>query len=107
MEHDPIRSSSQTIPSCYAIQARPAQRLAGRPKDRISSPSKVKDFRFSTSSRPDVGPLQPPFQWVSGALSPGVKRSGCEVDHSPPASAEIKKTLISTSLSHASSWRSA
>jgi hypothetical protein len=34
---------------------------------------------------------QPPIQWVPGALSPGVKRPGREVDHSPPASAEVKK----------------
>jgi hypothetical protein len=34
---------------------------------------------------------QPPIQWVSGAFSPGVKRPGREADHSPPASAEVKK----------------
>jgi hypothetical protein len=26
-------------------------------------------------------PLQPPFRWVPGALSPGVKRTGREADH--------------------------
>jgi hypothetical protein len=31
-------------------------------------------------------------QWVPGALSPRVKRPGREADHSPPASAEVKKT---------------
>jgi hypothetical protein len=42
---------------------------------------------FSTSSRPALGPTQPPIQWVPGALSPSVKRPGREADHSPPASA--------------------
>jgi hypothetical protein len=30
-------------------------------------------------------------------LSLGIKRTGCEADHSPPTSAEIKKTWIYTS----------
>jgi len=30
------------------------------------------------------------IQWVPGALSPGVKRQGREVDHSSPPSAEDK-----------------
>jgi hypothetical protein len=36
------------------------------------------------------------IQWVSGALSPGVKRLGREADHSPPGSAEVKKMWIYT-----------
>jgi hypothetical protein len=52
---------------------------------------------FSTSSRPAQGPTQPPIQWVPGALFPGVKRLGCEADHSPPASAKVKKMRIYTS----------
>jgi hypothetical protein len=43
---------------------------AGRPRSRSSSPSRVKNFLFSTSSRPALGPTQPPIQWVSGAVSP-------------------------------------
>jgi hypothetical protein len=31
-----------------------------------------------------------------GALSPGLKRPGCEVDNSPPTSAEVKKTWVCT-----------
>jgi hypothetical protein len=50
-------------------------------------------FHFSISSRPVVGSTQPPFHWVPGALSLGVKRQGREADHSPPTSAENKKTL--------------
>jgi len=37
------------------------------------------------------GPTQPPIQWVSGALSLGVKQPRCEADHSPPPSAEVKE----------------
>jgi hypothetical protein len=33
----------------------------------------------------------PPIQWVSGALSLGVKRPGRKADHSPPSSAEVKE----------------
>jgi hypothetical protein len=52
---------------------------------------------FSTSSRPALGPTQPPIQWVPKTLSPGVKRTGCEADHSPPTSAERKNTWTYTS----------
>jgi hypothetical protein len=47
-------------------------------------------FLFSTASRPAMGPTQPPFQWVPGALSPEIKRSVREPDHSPPYSAELR-----------------
>jgi hypothetical protein len=52
---------------------------------------------FSKSSRPALGSTQPPIQWVRGTLSLWVRRSGREADHSPPASAEIKKVWIHTS----------
>jgi len=48
-------------------------------------------FVFATASRPFLGPTQPPIQWVLGALYPGIKRPGHEVDHSPPSSAEVKE----------------
>jgi hypothetical protein len=38
----------------------------------------------------NLGPTQPPIQWVPGALSLGVKWPGREADHSPPSSAEVK-----------------
>jgi hypothetical protein len=72
-------------------------RRAGRPRCRSSSPGRVKDFHFSISSRPPLRPTQPPIEWVPGALSPGVKRSGREADHWPPTSAEVKKTWVYTS----------
>jgi hypothetical protein len=69
---------------------------AGRPSGRSSSPGRVKNFLFSTSSRRALGPTQPPIQWVPGILSSGVKRQGREADHSPPATAEVKKIWIYT-----------
>jgi hypothetical protein len=62
-----------------------------------SNPGRVKNFVFSTSSRPALGPTQSPIQWVPGALSPGVKRPGREADHSPATSAVVKKMWIYTS----------
>jgi hypothetical protein len=38
-----------------------------------------------------MGPMQPPIQWVAGALSMGVKQPGREADNSPPSSAEVKE----------------
>jgi hypothetical protein len=76
--------------------------LAGRSRGQSSSPGMVKNFQFSISSRPTLGPSQPPNQCAPGDLSLWVKRPGREADHSPPASAEVKKIWIYTStLPHA------
>jgi len=40
--------------------------------------------------RPALGPIQPTFQWVPGALTPRVKRPGRESNHSPPSSSGFK-----------------
>jgi hypothetical protein len=40
-----------------------------------------------------LGPTQPPTQWVSGALSLGIKRPVRKADHSPPPSAEAKECV--------------
>jgi hypothetical protein len=71
---------------------------SGRPRSRSSSPCRVKNCLFSTSSRPALRPTQPSIQWVPGAFSLGVKRQRREADHSPPTGVEIKKiwTYIST-----------
>jgi len=39
-----------------------------------------------------VSRIQPPIQWVPGALSLGVMGPGREADHSPPPSAEVKNS---------------
>jgi hypothetical protein len=61
---------------------------------RSSSPGRVKNFLFSTLSRPALGCTKSPIQWVLGALSAGVKRLGREADRSLPASVEVKKIWI-------------
>jgi hypothetical protein len=67
--------------------------------------SRVKNFHFSTSSKPTLGPTHPPIQWVPRPLSPGVKRKGREADHSPQTSAEVKKCGPIHLLPHTRSWR--
>jgi hypothetical protein len=76
------------------------------PRDQSSSPGRGKIFLLSTSSRPALELTHPPIHWVRGALSPGVKRSEREADHSPPSSAEVKNTWMYTSTLHTTSWRS-
>jgi hypothetical protein len=41
-----------------------------------------------------------------GLLSPGLKRPGCEADHSSPSSAEVEKGAAVPPLSPLSSWHS-
>jgi hypothetical protein len=54
-------------------------------------------FLFTTGTRTALGTIQPPIQWVLGALSLVVKQLGHEVDHSPPSSAEVKNAWSYTS----------
>jgi hypothetical protein len=82
------RDSSVGIATVYGLD----DRVVGVP-----SPDTVKNFLFFGASRPALGSTQPPIQWVPRALSPGVKRPGHEAEHSPPTSAEVKKTWIYTS----------
>jgi hypothetical protein len=51
---------------------------------------------FSTASRPALGHTQPLIQWVSGALSLGVKWPGREAHHTP-SSAEVEIAWCYTS----------
>jgi hypothetical protein len=53
-------------------------------------------FLFATASRPALGSTQLPIQWVSWALSQGIKWPGREADHSSPSSAEVKNAWIYT-----------
>jgi hypothetical protein len=82
--------------SCYTDLSSTDWLRAGRPRDRRSSSGRIKNVLFSMSSTPVLGSTQHPVQWVAGALSPGVKRPGREADHSPPASAEVKKVWLYT-----------
>jgi hypothetical protein len=47
-------------------------------------------FLYSTASRLALEPTYPPIQWVPVVLYSGVKRPGCEADHSPPSCVEVK-----------------
>jgi hypothetical protein len=73
---------------------------ARRPRGRNSRPGRVKNFLFSTSSRPALGSTQLPIQLLPWGLSPGVKRPGSETDHWPPASVKVKQLWIYISLPH-------
>jgi hypothetical protein len=65
-------------------------------------------FFFTTASRPALGPILPPIQWVPGALLVGVKWPGCEADHSPPSNAEVKESLeLYLHFPNTPSWRGA
>jgi hypothetical protein len=57
---------------------------------------RLKNFLFSTFSRPAVGSTQSLIQWVLGAFFLGIKRLEREADHSPPASAKVRKMWIYT-----------
>jgi hypothetical protein len=65
-------------------------------------------FLFTTSSRPALGPTQPPIQWALEAFSLGVKWQGREADHSPPSSSEVKECVeIYLRFPNTPSWRGA
>jgi hypothetical protein len=49
-------------------------------------------FLFATASRPVLGLIQPPMQWVPEAPSPWVKRPWCITYCSFPSSADVKNT---------------
>jgi hypothetical protein len=50
-------------------------------------------FLFSFTSRPDLGPTQPPTQTLQKARSLGVKRPGLDTDHLSPSSSEFNNIL--------------
>jgi hypothetical protein len=54
-------------------------------------------LRFFRSSRPAVGPTQPPVQWVPVFLGI-VTRPGRDVDRSPPTSSEVKNEWNYTTI---------
>jgi hypothetical protein len=66
-----------------------------------------KIFLYSSASRSALRATQPRIQCVTGALSPGVKRSGSEADHPTPSSVEIKNSGAIPPFFHTSSWPSA
>jgi hypothetical protein len=66
-----------TLRSWYsAVGLANGYRLDDRGVDRSSSPGRLKNFLFSTSSTLTLGSTQLPIQWVPGALSLGGKAAG-------------------------------
>jgi hypothetical protein len=57
--------------------------------DGLNSWQEQEMYLLATSTRPALGPTQPPKN--NGDTSMGVKHKGCETEYSPPSSAEVKK----------------
>jgi hypothetical protein len=57
----------------------------------VDSRKRLGIFLFTIASSTALETTQPAIQWVSGALSLGVKRPGREADNSPPSCAEVKE----------------
>jgi hypothetical protein len=72
-----------------------------------SSPGRVKNFLFFTSSRPTLESTQPPIQWVPGDLSPGVKRPGRDLTTHLQLVPRLRKCGSILRLPHTPSWRNA
>jgi hypothetical protein len=71
--------SSVRIVSGYGLDDRAIQ---------VRSPPGKRIFPLASVSRPALGPIQPPVQWV---LSSGVKRGpGRDADHSTPSSTKVE-----------------
>jgi len=67
--------------------------ISGFLDGRDLTPGRSRDFfLIVTAFRPDLRLTQPPIKWVSGAVSPGVKRPSQEGDNSPASSAETLYT---------------
>jgi hypothetical protein len=73
----------------------------------IRFPAEARDFLFSMTSRPPLGPTQPPIQWEAMGVLLGVKWPGREADCSPPTSAEVENGGAIPPLTHTFSWRGA
>jgi hypothetical protein len=54
-------------------------------------------LHFAKASKPVLGAIQPPIQWVPGTFTLGVKRLGHEADKSSPSSSEVNNAWSYTS----------
>jgi hypothetical protein len=80
---------------------------AGGLRGQSSSPSRVNNFLFSTSSRLALGLTQPPIQWVAAALSPGVSGCGVKLTTHLQLVPRSRKCGSIHPLPRTSSWHSA
>jgi hypothetical protein len=67
----------------------------------------VQNFLYSTASRPSMAPNKSSIQWVTGAVSPGVKAPRREPDSSLLSSAEVKNGGTIPPPPRTSLWRGA
>jgi hypothetical protein len=66
--------AEEVVSSLYQFCVSVGIAMGCRLNGRGSIPSRVKGiFLYYTASRLALGPIQPPIQWISGVLSPGVK----------------------------------
>jgi hypothetical protein len=56
----------------------------------VRFPVEARDFLYHTESRSTLWSTQLHNQWAPRALSPGVKRQGCEAHYSHPFNVEVK-----------------
>jgi hypothetical protein len=107
--------SSEIITSCHNFQTYPSPtshiligiviRIQdGRPWNFDSIPNRGKKVLFSEVSTPALRPTPPPMQWETWALSPGVKRPGCD-DQKNPTTGEVKKGERELFPSQPSWWK--
>jgi hypothetical protein len=82
--------------------------MCGLGERRFESRQGLGSFLLTTASRPNLGPIQPPIQWVPGALSLGLKQPRREADHSPQSMPEVKNAWeLYLHSPNTPSWRGA
>jgi hypothetical protein len=82
--------------SKYGVQGdRDSSRYSDNPRAVVRVSVGTRYVLFTTSV-PVHGPTQFPIQRVTGAPSPGIKRSRSEAGQSPISDADVKNTWIST-----------
>jgi hypothetical protein len=75
---------------------------------RFRVPAGAGNFSLHHRVQSGSGPTQPSIQWVQGTVSLEVKRPGCEADHSPQSSAEVKEWVeLYIHSTNTPSWRGA
>jgi hypothetical protein len=79
----------------------------GRPRSRSSSPSSVKNILFSMSSRPALGPTQPPIHWVQEDFLLGWSGRGVKLTTHLQLVPRSRKLESIPPHSYKLSWRSA
>lgn len=64
----------------------------------VRFPVEERDLLFCSPSRPVLEPTYFLIQWVTGAVSSGIKRPEPDADRWPPSSVEVKLSWNSTSI---------